>query len=54
MAEPGSVSSTASTAATAKIDLFRVHFVVIVISTSSYCDFYTVRTPEYDLYIKTA
>ena len=50
MAEP----DHASTAATAKIDLFRVHFVVILISTILVLRLLYRPQPEYDLYIKTA
>ncbi len=44
----------AKTAATAHNDLFRVHFVVIVLSTPLVCDFCAVSSPGYHLYIKAA
>jgi hypothetical protein len=41
---------SARAAATAYNDLFRVHFVVIVLSALDDCDFYAVDAPGYHLY----
>jgi hypothetical protein len=50
MAEP----DNAKAAVNAYNDLFRVHFVVIVLSALADCDFCAVCGPGYHLYIKTA